>query len=489
MLLSRYLFEEAEQHKYIMSSLVHRFIERSYFPEFTSWEFKRIFDFEKQITEHHKTLMGYCADPKEDHFVLLPLSHLTQICIDCLCHGIVLPPENAFIFIEGQWKPYGRKKTKTSATGWVFIVENIKLKKDQFLNLITPEISYDEFESALFKGWFDVDPLIKGYLARELISSPPVLNRVGGIANSLYNASPSKNAAIHLQTGLRKKLSQDLYKVGRKKFSTLWGSHPIKPYRWRLVTGNSGKKLSIPAWERLRKGHSYGVHREVSVGLGNKRKQPTDFSSLPITGADVVTVLNEEANFRKDNRVVFDDPFAIIKYVLTIHTFQPIIDKRTISLSLKYLEDKLNRILEEYDLNPEIIADNAFLNINYWGRPLSVIRLSLSMARLERMKKLDFDTIKRVYSSYEKNFDILYMTYRDILPKASKEGRGFLLQKLSLTERRIWRTIDKLGQCTFLELKITLKLSDMTLQAALETLSLRSLIYSPTQGSYKAIQI
>jgi hypothetical protein len=81
------------------------------------------------------------------------------------------------------------------------------------------------------------------------------------------------------------------------------------------------------------------------------------------------------------------------------------------------------------------------------------------------------------------------MTYRDILPKASKEGRGLLLQKLSLIERRIWRTIDKLGQCTFLELKITLKLSDMTLQAALETLSLRSLIYSPTQGSYKAIQL
>ncbi len=472
-----------------MSYLPFRFLKRAFYPEFTSLEFQRILSFKKQITERHKTLMGYCTDPKEDGFVLIPLPHITQIYINCSSYSIKLPPENAFILIEGNWKPYYQKETMTTGTGWFFVVENIKLKEDQFLNVITPEISYDEFESALFQGWFDVDPLLKGYLARELISSPPVLNRVGGIANSLYNASPSKKAAIHLQTGLRKKLSRDLFKVGRQKFKTLWGSHPISPYGWYLVTGNSGKKLSFTARERLLKGRSFGVHREVSVGLGNERKQPTNFSSLPVTGADIVTVLNEEADYKKDNRVIFDDPFAIMKYVLTMHTFQPIIDEQTITLSLNYLDEKLNRLLEEYDLNSVILADNAFLNINHWGRPLSIIRLSLSMARLERIPKLTFDTIKRVYNSYEKNFDSLYMTFRDILPKTSKEVRGRLFEKLSLTERRVWRTINKLGLCTFLELKIVLKLSDIKLQAAIETLRLHALIYSPRPGYYKAINI
>ena len=109
----------------------------------------------------------------------------------------------------------------------------------------------------------------------------------------------------------------------------------------------------------------------------------------------------------------------------------------------------MNSIPEKYDLSPEILADNAFLNINYWGRPASIIRLSLSEARLDRKQTLDFDTVRKVYNSYEKNFDTLYLAYQDILPRTSKEARDILLQKLSLSERRVWRTIEKLSVCTF----------------------------------------
>jgi len=433
--------------------------------------------------------LGYCADPKNDSFVLIPLPHLTQTYIDCLCHSIVLPPENAFIQIEGYWKPHGRKKLNTEGTGWIFVVENIKLKKDQYLKLVKPEISYDDFEASLFKGWLDMDRLVRGYLARELISSPSIMNRVGGIANSLYNASPSKNAAIHLQRGLRQKLPRDLLTSKRKRFKTFLRSHPIKPYGWHLVTGNSGRRLGVLTRERLLHGKAFEGYREISVGLGNEGKQPTSFSSPPVAGADVVTILNEEAALRNASRIVFDDPFAITKYVLTMHAFQPIIDERVLSLSLSYLEDELNSIPEEYDLSPEIIADNAFLNVNYWGRPASVIRLSLSEARVDGKQTLDFDTIRKVYDSYVKNFDNLYQAYQDILPKASKDARDILVQKLSLNERRVWRTIDKLSECAILELKITVRLSDLELQAAIDTLRFRGLVYSPTQGTYKAIRV
>jgi hypothetical protein len=206
-------------------------------------------------------------------------------------------------------------------------------------------------------------------------------------------------------------------------------------------------------------------------------------------GADVVTILNEEASLRKFNRIVFEDPFAITKYVLTMHAFQPIIDERVLSLSLSYLEDELNSIPEEYDLNPEILADNAFLNINYWGRPASVIRLSLSESRLVGKQTLDFDVVRKVYESYEKNFENLYQASQDILPKASKDVRDILIQKLSLNERRVLRTIDKLGKCAILELKITVRISDLELQAAIDTLRFRGLVYSPTQGTYKAIKV
>jgi hypothetical protein len=471
------------------SNLPRRLLERVYGPEFASWEFTRLRDFKKRIVDLDKILLGYCADPKDDSFVLIPLPHLTQTYIDCMCHNIVLPPENAFIQIEGYWRPHGRKKRNPEGAGLVFVVENIKLKKDQYLALVKPEISYDDFEASLFEGWLDMDPLVRGYLARELISSPPIMNRVGGIANSLYNASPSKKAAIQLQRGLRQKLPKDLFASRRKGFKTLLKSHHIKPYGWHLVTGNLGRKLGVLTHERLLYGTAFGGYREISVGLGSEGKQPTSLSSPPVAGADVVTILNEEASLRKFNRIVFDDPFAIMKYVLTMHTFQPIIDERVLSLSLSYLEDELNSIPEEYDLGPEIIADNAFLNTNYWGRPASVIRLSLSEARLDGKQTLDFDTVRKVYASYEKNFENLYQAYQDILPKASKEARDILLQKLSLSERRVWRTIDKLGECTILELKITLRLSDLELQAAIDTLRFRGLVYSPIQGTYKAIRV
>ncbi len=471
------------------SNLPRRLLERVYGPEFASWEIKRLHDFKKRKDDRDKILLGYCTNPTDESFVLIPLPHLTQTYIDCQCHGITLPPENAFIQIEGGWRPHGRKKHNTWGTGWVFVVENIKLKKDQYLKLVKPEISYDDFEASLFNGWLDMDPLVKGYLARELISSPPIMNRVGGIANSLYNASPSKKAAIQLQRGLQLMLPRDLFTPKRKTFKTLLRSHHIKPYSWYLVTSNSGRRLSILTRERLLHGTTFGGYSEISVGLGNEGKQPTSFSSPPVAGADVVTILNEEASLGMAGRIVFDDPFAITKYVLTMQAFQPIIDERVLSLSWNYLEDKLNSIPEEYDLNPEILADNAFLNINYWGRPASIIRLSLSEARLDRKQTLDFDTIRKVYNSYEKNFDTLYQAYQDILPRASKEARDILLQKLSLTERRVWRTIEKLSVCTFLVLKITLHLSNLELQAAIDTLKFYALIYSSTPDIYKTIRI
>jgi hypothetical protein len=471
------------------SSLPRRFLERVYGPEFASWELKRLHDFSQQKSKRDRILLGYCADPKDDSFALLPLPHLTQIYIDCLCKGIVLPPENAIIQVEGYWKPHSRKEHATHGRGWVFVVENITLQKDPYLSLVEPDISYDDFEASLFAEWLDMDPLVKGYLARELISSPPILNRVGGIANSLYNASPSTKAAIQLQKGLRQKLPQDLFATKAKRFKTLLGSHPIQTYSWHLLTGNSGGRLGMLTRERLLKGRALGGYREISVGLGNERKQPPTFSSPPVAGADVITILNEEASLRRSRHVVTEGPFDATKYMLTMHAFQPIITERVLSLSLSYLEDELNRIPKEYDLSPEIIANNAFLNINYWGRPASIIRLGLAEARLDRKYLLDFDTIRNIYASYENNFDTLYQAYQDILPRATKEAREVLLHKLSLTERRVWRTIDKLETCTFLELKIALHLPDIELQAAIETLSYRAIIYSPKQGTYKALHL
>ncbi|MCW4038469.1 MAG: hypothetical protein NWF13_07015 [Candidatus Bathyarchaeota archaeon] len=127
---------------------------------------------------------------------------------------------------------------------------------------------------------------------------------------------------------------------------------------WLLAraTGNSGRRLGALTRERLLHGNAFEGYREISVGLGNEGKQPTSFSSPPVAGADFVTILNEEASLSNASRIAFDDPFAITKYVLTMHAFQPIIDERVLSLSLSYLEDELNSIPEEYDLGPEISA-------------------------------------------------------------------------------------------------------------------------------------
>ncbi len=144
------------------SNLPRRLLERVYGPEFASWEIKRLHDFKKRKDDRDKILLGYCTNPTDESFVLIPLPHLTQTYIDCQCHGITLPPENAFIQIEGGWRPHGRKKHNTWGTGWVFVVENIKLKKDQYLKLVKPEISYDDFEASLFNGWLDMDPWLKG---------------------------------------------------------------------------------------------------------------------------------------------------------------------------------------------------------------------------------------------------------------------------------------------------------------------------------------
>lgn len=172
-----------------------------------------------------------------------------------------------------------------------------------------------------------------------------------------------------------------------------------------------------------------------------------------------------------------------MKYVLAMHVTQPIVNENVLSLGLSHLEDKLSKIYEEYDLSPEIVGDNSFLNINYWGRPTSIIRLSLSEARVQGKQTLDFDTIAREYDSYKKNFDNLFETYQDIFPNVSPNDRELLLQKLSLTERRVFREIEKLQQCTFLELKIILNLSDLDIQASLETLKSKGLVLLSKAGN------
>jgi hypothetical protein len=95
------------------------------------------------------------------------MPHLTQTYIDCICQRVTLPPENAFVQVEGVWTPHKRRKRATTGEGWIFLVNTIKLKDDQYLRLVKPDITYNEFEASIFDAWEGIDPLVKRYLAKS----------------------------------------------------------------------------------------------------------------------------------------------------------------------------------------------------------------------------------------------------------------------------------------------------------------------------------
>jgi hypothetical protein len=117
--------------------------------------------------------------------------------------------------------------------------------------------------------------------------------------------------------------------------------------------------------QRLRHGYAFQGYNEISVGMGSRQSHPSSVSDIPVAGSDVVTLLNEEASYM--GRGDMTDPYAVTKYILTMQAFHPVVNQSLLKLGLSHVEDRLTQIVDDYDLSTEVLADNAFLNINYWG--------------------------------------------------------------------------------------------------------------------------
>ncbi len=464
-----------------MSTLLPRLHDRQNQKEFTNFEWERIQEFNKAVSNKSTTLEGYAGSCRGAYFCLVPLPHLGQVYVNCTCIGIPAPPENAYISVQGKWNNILISKGERIAAP-VFFASNITRENDQLLRNIRPEIGFNDFEEHLFSKWHEVDPFVKEYIALELVSSPAVLRRTGGIKNTLYNLD-AEDAAIKMQGDILNNVWEDVLKDDEYKITTPLGEITAEKYKWTIYVGSVDEGLTAPIKEALSNPETE-ANKEISLGLASKNKIPS-ISDLPVTGTDICTILNEGASRISRKLDAKEDPFAIQKYMITMHMFHPVVDSHIEQNILQVAEEELSKLPKRYDLSPEILSRSSFLNLNYWGKPLSILKLALSESRTRGQRELDLGLGRQVIDKFTTYFDDIYDAF-DKLPKHNEFN--VVQRRLTLNERRIWRYVSEKGSLGRDEIKNAFGFSEIELDSILDTLcNIIGVLYKNFGGKYKAV--
>ena len=414
-----------------------RFWKRTYGSEFPSFEFSRIKEFYDTVKMKRPSVSGYVKRIDYQHFLLLPTLY-TPFPLLCTCaEGIALPPENAYVNVEGQmhWtqlkmiaeREYGGKKE--------IIVEKWDMDSPEWLAQTRPNMNFKEFKEEIFTRVLNVEPLVQDFIASQIVSCPQFENFIGGLNVCMYDATQKALASTVLKE-IRRIVPRDIGKTHVIK--TPFGQVPLT-YRYCLIPINADKPISQNVAKTMTKRTAPFRYDEVSLYLGSKRNMPKTLEEAPCRLSDFPTTLNEEADITK-KRV--DPSFEAFKYMQIQHLTAPIIVNTTELISK--IHDTIINLPNRYDISPQSLARFKILDASYYGKPQSVLRLALANARAENKKKMLDDNLNCALKMFEENFDYNYEVWHDLFPKAVRSIGTRLLLKLSPDERKIIRTIEKL---------------------------------------------
>lgn len=395
--------------------LTARFWEREYGIEFEKWEWKLLSEFNKAKMAEFPTISGFLiADYKlgRNCFLLIPAQHLTNDFVLCECPPYMdLPPNWSYVTVKGK-KIWFRDY-------YMIYVDEITPAK---FEVPKSDVSFHDFQESLFIQWSGIDSPLRELLAFEFVSCPPIfaLGQVGGINLSLYDGT-GEGLSKKLLKYFRSIIPADFVKGRSGVIEIPEFSVQIKvpPFSWGFKACDVDKQFNERVLDFLLKRKS-GRFSELSVELGTDRSAPNSLYEPPFALVDQPAILFPNVEKRKMN---VDPPFEVAKYVITSKMTYPTVgNSRTdIEQVLGETSLKIIKLAEKFDV-PHLVRRHAVFDPNYYGKPQSILRVALALARAQNKDKIDLEFVSRAFENYYlKNMEIVFESWEDIFTSKGVE--------------------------------------------------------------------
>jgi hypothetical protein len=461
------------------------FWERCYGPTFLDYELSKMMEFARAKKAERVKISGYVKRVRDDCFLLLPTLYTPQIYLPCfLAEGEPLPPENAYVNIEGvsQWTNL-RNDGSTQFQGEQAINVQTWCKTSLESVLEKPRMDFNQFKSELFAPTYNVEPIIQDLLAYQIVSCPSFEQFLGGLNISLYDATNHK-AARDVAKVVGMIVPRDLGKP--HTISSSFGETQLR-YKFNLINIDADRSFALSLAEAMTNRRTSGALSELSISISSGKSRPKTLEDLPCSLTDFPTILNENADLTTAR---IDPNLDAFKYMLHQHLVAPEVENSVAITDT--IQERLMQLPNHYDMSSDTLARCKMLDASYTGRPQSILRLALAACRANNLSSVTRDYATKIYEEYFlKNFENVYQTWSetDLFRK-----KGISLPDLSGDEQKIVRVVeahestDK-KHATFREIADETKLDDFILSKLLFDLTQRkSFLYEAHQGCYRTIR-
>ena len=359
---------------------------------FTTLERMSIKKFYQQIRLKEPILFGYVHSFGRGRFILTPLPWIYQVTLICYNYTEKNPPDGSYIRVEGHWERRMISKYPLSFED-VFIVENWQEESEE-IERYKPRINFKDFIDILFSCWENLSDDVKHASALNIISSPTILNKIGGINSTFFSAKRTIRLSVKFVNFLKKTAApltvpKRTVIINSKKVSLVY------PVELLISTGRLTKQTE----KYLLRKETPKVRTEVSVVIGSPKTASEIIMEYPekftiVKHTDFPVLIDADAHKVRDPE--FIDPDAL-EFMLLAHTLKPQISQEIMENAVKEIQSYFVKAIEDFDVMNKAPVLLSMLNLNFEGRPLSIVRIARGLARANFAERLSFNDILSVF--------------------------------------------------------------------------------------------
>jgi hypothetical protein len=217
----------------------------------------------------------------------------------------------------------------------------------------------------------------------------------------------------------------------------------------------------------------------------SSKDKPVTIEDSPCRLSDIPTVIPEETSIVRYRQSI--DPFDAFNFIVMNHYKAPVISD--VSTSLTEIVDSIEKLVDDYSLDHQLLTQYGFLNANYNARPTSVLRKSLSFARAQNVDAVTPEFTMKVFNDFFKwNFEYVYEVWEDLLAKPLVGKKP--MASLRVKYRDIIRIIRKYHSSNLPgvsrdDLIREAKTNPFETQRLLDECSAAGIIFQPLPGFYR----
>jgi hypothetical protein len=378
-------------------------------------------------------ISGYAKRIRDDSFLLLPTLYTPQISLLCVVASGNLPPDNAFVSVEGstEWANLRRSHGRQFEGDKVISVQSWNQVAPEY-EVPKPKMGFRQFKTDAFGRILNLEPIVQDLVAYQMVSCPDFGGFLGGLNISLYDKT-GRNTARMVAREIEMIVPKDMGKP--HILSTPLGEVEMR-YKFNFVRVDADERLPSGISKVMIDRSADAAFSELSISLSSSKSRPKNLEEPPCALADFPTILNEDVDLAA---VKVDPSLDAFKYMLYQHLAAPMVEDS--AAIIRNLSEKLVELPQRFDIPADKLARFKILDASYVGRPQSILRLALATCRAGDRHIVSNDDVINAYNNYFlKNFDHVYDSWSD---SDLFEEKGIPIPRLSRDEWKILRIVEK----------------------------------------------